>query len=160
MDYQTLDSYRYTWFYKHQEMPVSDDDLLTIKPLVENRSNQLWHQLVSKNANHPDLFAKEDWPAQPKTWINSANWQKNWDSDDALLPDEIDEHISWEMNTVVYFCYHADHIVETTWEMFSKYWKNFLFLDNGPILIGKRRKEVIQFLDDGSFKIGLKPDAL
>lgn len=158
MNYLELNDYRYQWFFKHKDMPLPDQSLLAIKPLAESYANQIWHQIISKNANHPDLFARDDWPNKAKTWQVQGQWQAAWDGQDSFLPDEIEEHIEWELNTVVYFCYHSDNILETSWEVFAKHWKNFLFLDNGPILFAKRRKEVVQFFDDGSFKLGIKPD--
>lgn len=157
MQYISLNDYRYAWFFTHRELPIEPQSLSLIKPLVESRSNQLWHQLVSKDANHPDLFLRTDWPAKSTSWKVTGKWQVCWESDDGDLPREIEEFIDWEGNTVVYFCYHADNIIETTWEVFCSHWKNFLFLDNGPILLGKRRNEVIQFNQDGQFKLGMKP---
>jgi len=156
MQYIPLDDYRYSWFFKHRELTVDDQALLHIKPLAETVANQIWHQMISKNANHPDLFHKEDWPLKQNSWKVHGQWQESWESSASDLPDEVENFIEWEANTVVYFCYHSDNIIETTWEVFSQHWKNFLFLDNGPILIGKRRKEVIQFHEDGHFSLGEK----
>ncbi|OUS20171.1 hypothetical protein A9R01_18085 ['Osedax' symbiont bacterium Rs2_46_30_T18] len=156
MEYISLNNYRYAWFFKHRDLPVEDDILQLIRPLAENSSSQIWHQLISKNANHPDMFEADDWPAKQSTWSQQAQWQSQWESDELDLPEQIEDFIDWEGNTVVYFCYHADNMIETTWEIFSRHWKNFLFLDNGPILIGKRRSEVIQFHHDGHFSLGCK----
>ncbi len=157
MDYISLENYRYTWFFKHQDLPIEESTLKLIKPLAEKSSDQLWHQLISKNVNHPDLFLKEDWPKRESTWQHQSNWQAAWEADKNNLPKIIQESFDWDKNTVVYFCYHADNIIETTWDVFVKHWKNFLFLDNGPILLAKRRQQVLQFFDTGEFKIGLKP---
>ncbi|MCJ8339970.1 MAG: DUF2947 domain-containing protein [Pseudomonadales bacterium] len=156
MEYISLDKYRYAWFFKHKELPISEANLQLIKPLAESSSAQIWHQLISQNANHPDLFQAEDWPHKKSSWSGKAQWQAQWDSEEQQLPDQIENFIDWEGNTVVYFCYNADNLIETTWEIFCQHWKNFLFLDNGPILIGKRRREVIQFHQDGYFSIGCK----
>ncbi|NQZ30719.1 MAG: DUF2947 domain-containing protein [Oceanospirillaceae bacterium] len=156
MQYIPLEEYRYAWFFKHKELPINEQGLAFIKPLTETLSNQIWHQLVSNNANHPDLFHKEDWPRKQHTWTQEGQWQANWEAPGIEFPQAIEEFIEWEGNTVVYFCYCADNIIETTWDVFRQHWKNFLFLDNGPILIAKRRKEVIQFTDNGHFKLGMK----
>ncbi|EPJ55519.1 MAG: hypothetical protein OFPI_03220 [Osedax symbiont Rs2] len=156
MDYISLNKYRYAWFFKHRDLPLAEDTLQWIKPLAESSSSQIWHQLISKNVNHPDLFKDDDWPIRQSTWKVKAQWQSQWESEQPNLPKQIEDFIDWEGNTVVYFCYHADNMIETTWEIFAKHWKNFLFLDNGPLLIGKRRNEVIQFHHDGSFSLGCK----
>lgn len=156
MQYISLNDYRYAWFFKHRELPINEQDLTLIKPLAETLSNQIWHQLISKNANHPDLFHKEDWPLKQQTWTEKGLWQDCWEAEGTEFPEAIEDFIEWEGNTVVYFCYSADNIIETTWDNFRKHWKNFLFLDNGPILIAKRRSEVIQFTDKGHFTLGKK----
>ncbi|EPJ44320.1 MAG: hypothetical protein OFPII_35780 [Osedax symbiont Rs1] len=156
MEYLPLEQYRYSWFFKHKDLLIEEASLALIKPLAEQDANQLWHRLISENVNHPELFVKHDWPIKHSTWQKTGEWQSAWDAVDAQLPKLIQNHIDWEQNSIVYFCYHADNIIETTWGVFCSHWKNFLFLDNGPILIGKRRNEVIQFNDNGQFSIGTK----
>ena len=73
------------------------------------------------------------------------------------LPELILEHINWDNNTVVYFCTARNNVIETTWMVFKRCWKNFLFMDDGSLLIGKKRKEVVQFLSNGTCKVGNKP---
>lgn len=156
MQYIPLKEYRYAWFFTHREMPVDEQTSTLIKPLCEADSNQIWQQQISKKANHPDLFAKDDWPSKHKTWQNEGQWQQQWESDASEMPDIVDQYIDWEDNSIVYFCYHADHIIETRWDVFRAHWKNFLFLDNGPILLGKRRSQVLQFFQTGQMKVGTK----
>jgi len=33
--------------------------------------------------------------------------------------------------------------------VFKRTWKAFLFLDNGPILVGKKKKQALQFHSNG-----------
>ena len=63
----------------------------------------------------------------------------------------------WEQNTVVYVCYDSENVIETTWGVFQRAWKNFLFMDDGTLIIGRKRKQVAQFFDNGQMRIGLKP---
>ncbi|WP_306556766.1 DUF2947 family protein [Colwellia sp. M166] len=74
-----------------------------------------------------------------------------------LLPEQILAHLAWDNNTVVYYCSARDNVIETTWAVFKRCWKNFLFMDDGAILIAKKRKETAQFLSTGYFKVGHKP---
>lgn len=157
MGYILLEKYRYAWFFYHKELLIAESELKAIKPLDSVSSHQIWHQLISKNANHPEFFDKSEWVGQPTTWHETGDWQAAWDSDDSSLPPLINEQVQWEGNTIVFFCYNNENIIETTWDVFTKNWKNFLFLDDGPILVGKRRKEVIQFQQNGQFLLGKKP---
>lgn len=154
MNYIPLEDYRYRWFFSHKDLPVAPADLLKIKPIANDSALQIWQQIISKRANHSELFHKDDWPKLSQTWLQTEQWQPAWESDESDLPDSVLDALNWEPETVVYFCYHSENIIETTWHVFKNSWKNFLFLDDGPILIGKRRDQVLQFLEDGQVKIG------
>lgn len=156
MAYISLDELKNAWIFKHKSLPISSEDKSKIKPMSSVRAVQLWDTFVSKQVDHPDFFKQGDWPFEAKNWLESANWESIWDSDDEGLPSLIIEHLSWDDNTVVYFCTSREKVIETTWLVFKRCWKNFLFMDDGTLLIGKKRNEAVQFFSNGSFKIGSK----
>lgn len=156
MSYQTIEQLKNAWIFKHKSLPISEQDLSKIKPMTTARANILWDTFISKQVDHPDFFKKGDWPFNPKNWTEQGKWENIWDGDDVELPALIREHLLWDKNTVIYFCSARNNIIETTWAVFNRCWKNFLFMDDGPILIGKKRKEVVQFTANGYFKIGHK----
>ncbi len=154
---QSLEQYRKAWIFRHKDMPVDEENLLRITPLGEARSLQLWQQHVSNQSQHPEHFEGDDWPAKESCWHEQGEWQELWESDEPDLPQSILQALDWAENTVVYFCYDSRDIVETKWDVFRKHWKNFLFFDDGPLLLGKKRKQVVQFHQDGSFSLGNRP---
>ncbi|MGJ8692971.1 MAG: DUF2947 domain-containing protein [Thalassotalea sp.] len=156
MSYLSLDDLKNAWIFRHQSLPIEPLDLSNIKPLDTERSRQVWDTFISKQVDHPDFFKVGDWPFNDKSWLAEGNWETSWDSDEAELPEEITAHLEWDHNTVVYFCPSRSKVIETTWEVFQRCWKNFLFMDDGSILIGKKRKQTVQFLSNGQFKIGNK----
>lgn len=157
MNYIPLSEYKKAWIFRHRDLPLSAEDLEQIKPMTEKRAAEVWSQNVSRQSTHYTHFCKGDWAGQGNTWEASSSWQGAWDSDDMALPEELAEFIQWDDNTVVYFCYESDHVIQTTWEVFKRAWKNFLFMDDGPLLIGRKRKEVAQFFENGQFKLGRRP---
>ncbi|WP_426415480.1 DUF2947 domain-containing protein [Aestuariirhabdus sp. LZHN29] len=157
MSQPSLDSYRKAWVFRHKDMPVTGADLEQILPLGEARSMQLWQQHVSRQSQHPEQFGGDDWAANATTWGHEGQWQAQWESEDAALPAELLEAIDWADNTVVYFCYHSRDVIQTHWGIFRRHWKNFLFFDEGPLLLGKRRLQVVQFHEDGRYTIGQRP---
>jgi len=157
MSYIPLEQLKNAWIFKHKSLPIVEAYLKKIKPMDISRSNILWDTFISKQVDHPDFFKKGDWPENKTSWLDQGKWESVWDSDDNALPELITEHIQWDNNTVVYFCISRKLIIESTWIVFKRCWKNFLFIDDGPILIGKKRKEAIQFSANGTFKIGVKP---
>jgi len=156
MNYISLDSLKNAWVFKHKSLPIESEILSQIKPMSEARSKVLWDTLISKQVDHPDFFKEGDWPFNKSNWLDTGNWEKRWDGDNADLPELITEHLQWDNNTVVYFCCSRNLVIETSWKVFALCWKNFLFMDDGTILIGKKRNQAVQFLSNGNFKVGNK----
>lgn len=156
MNYQPLEKLKNAWIFKHKSLPITEDDLLKIKPMSVERSNVLWDTFISKQVDHPDFFKKGDWPFDKSNWIEQAKWENVWESNEMALPSLITEHLKWDQNTIVYYCTSRNAIIETTWAVFQRCWKNFLFMDDGPILLGKKRPQAVQFNNNGLFKIGNK----
>ena len=155
MKYIPFDQYPKAWIFRHRDLPIPAEELAEIKPLTESRAEQIWAEHISRGCSHADHFAEGDWAAQSKNWLEKDFWQAAWDSDASALPELLGEYLSeWDDNITVYFCYQSDHIIETKWSVFRKHWKNFLFFDNGPILIGRKRKQAVQFFDNGTYRLG------
>lgn len=158
MKYLPLNNLKNAWIFKHKSLPIVDTDLNKIKLMAPERANVLWDTFISRQVDHPDFFKKGDWPTQKSRWLDQGNWENKWDSSEPQLPQLIMSHLTWDQNTAVYYCCSRDTVLETTWLIFQKYWKNFLFMDDGPILLGKRRQQVVQFNNNGNFKVGTKPE--
>ncbi|MCV5332999.1 DUF2947 domain-containing protein, partial [Escherichia coli] len=77
-----------------------------------------------------------------------------WQSDEHAMQEEVDAHIDLQDDVSVYFCYEKYNVIETKWSIFKKHWKNFLFYDDGPILIGRRRSQALWFDSKGMVKLG------
>ena len=157
MNYIELESYSRKWIFNHSSLPVNADDLANIKPFSKARAGQLWSQLISSQCNFTDQFSKGDWPHDQNTWLQEADWQQAWDNDDSNeLPEEVLAHLTWDDNSKVYFCYERFNMIETNWGTFKRNWKNFLFYDDGALLISAKRKEVLSFKESGTVLIGTR----
>ncbi len=157
MNYLSLDEYKKAWVFRHKDLPIDSTDLEKIKPMSQSRAANVWMSQISKNNDHPDFFVSSDWPAKNETWCDSIDWEKAWENDQEQLPEELMAHLDWDNNTVIYFCNSRMDIIETRWNIFKRYWKNFLFMSDGSLLIGKKRDEVVQFMETGQAKLGTKP---
>lgn len=156
MNYIDVSNYKKKWIFTHQSMPVLEDDMLLIRPMSPTRAGQLWSEQISKQSPSVSHFSTSEWPLQSTSWQKDIDWQSAWD-EDAELPLDFMQHFDWDDNVVVYFCYEKQDVIETKWGLFKTYWKNFLFYDDGPILLGKKKKEVAQFQQNGRVKLGKKP---
>ncbi len=156
MSYLPLDQYQRKWIFTHQSMPIPEADLAEIKPMDQARSAQLWKENISAQSPDSERLSSSDWPMKASNWIDEINWMANWEDDDLGLPEELLEHLDWQDDVTVYFCYEKYNVIETKWSVFKKHWKNFLFYDDGPILIGRRRKQALWFDSEGQVKLGYR----
>lgn len=154
MSYLPLEQYSRKWIFTHQSMPVSESDQAQIKPMSPSRSAQFWKENISAQSPDAERFSSQDWPKKAASWQQDISWMEAWESDEPALPAAILEHIDWQDDVTVYFCYEKYNVIETKWSVFKNHWKNFLFYDDGPILIGRRRAQALWFQTNGSVKIG------
>ena len=156
MSYLTLDEYQRKWIFTHQSMPVPEEDLAAIKPMTQVRASQLWKENISAQSPDADRLSSSDWPMKESNWKQEVDWMAAWEADDEAMPLELTEFIDWQDDVTVYFCYEKYNVIETKWSVFKKHWKNFLFYDDGPFLIGRRRKEALWFDTKGTVKLGFR----
>ncbi|MGB0893851.1 MAG: DUF2947 domain-containing protein [Parashewanella sp.] len=154
--YIPLDQFKKKWIFNHNELPVSEQDKLMIKPLSDKSSMKLWNMLISNKSSRSDLFSKGDWAARSNSWKKSDQWQTSWDSDTPELPQLLDEYIQWPDDTLVYFAYDKYQLIESTWEVFKRNWKCFLFFDDGPLLISPNFRQAVWFQQDGTYQLGIR----
>lgn len=154
--YQPLEAWKKAWVFRHQDLPVSEEDLTQIKPLTEQAATDIWRAHISESANHYSDFDPKDWPNKNSTWQETGQWQDHWDSDQGQLPELLESFLNWDDETLIWFCYDSEQVIESRYSVFKRCWKNFLFFDDGPILIGKKRKQAVQFHQDGNFQLGLR----
>ncbi|WEM43445.1 DUF2947 domain-containing protein [Photobacterium sp. DA100] len=153
MNYVELDNYSRKWIFTHASMPVTESDLALIKPFTQARSAQIWGEHVSRQSPDADHFEKGDWAHNDKIWSQAIDWQVAWDSDEPELPEEMLAFLDWEDNTTVYFCYEKYNVIETKWDVFKRNWKNFLFFDDGPMLLGRKKSQAVWFSSKGTFRL-------
>ncbi|PMO52455.1 hypothetical protein BCT11_24940 [Vibrio sp. 10N.222.52.B12] len=154
MSYLPLDEYQRKWIFTHQSMPVPEEDLAFIKPMSQARAAQFWKENVSAQSPDMDRLSSSDWLMKEQNWSQEVDWMAAWEDDEQGLPEEVITFIDWQDDVTVYFCYEKYNVIETKWSIFKKYWKNFLFYDDGPMLLGRRRSEALWFDSKGNVKLG------
>ncbi len=156
MNYIDFASYKKKWIFNHPSMPVAQADLLDIKPMATLRANQLWQEFVSKRSPTLLNLDQDEWVNTQDAWHEEMEWQESWESE-SDLSENFWQFFSMDENSIVYFCYDKQDIIETRWKIFRKYWKNFLFYDDEPLLLVKKKKLVAQFSQNGRVKLGVRP---
>lgn len=154
--YRSLAQVGKEWVFRRNEPFVSEEDRAAILLLSEPAGANIWRDYVSADFLFPDQFGSD-------VWVNtniqgSAEWETAWESDEEMLPEEVLAHVeTWGHDTKVYFCCHSDLVLETTWGVFQRTWKAFLFLDSDAVLIGRKKKQALQFCENGVVSLLLRP---
>lgn len=150
--YRPLSASGKDWVFLREEPFVSADDRASIQLLTETAGANIWRDYVSDTYLYPDLFDKEVWV---KTNVQAdVDWEKRWESDVPEMPEEALEFCGqWGDDTRIYFCCHSDLVLETTWSVFCRNWKAFLFLDSDGVLIGRKKKQALQFKENGRLSL-------
>lgn len=158
MSYLPLETFPKAWIFRRQDPKIQEDDLQHIRPLEQGRAASIWRDYVSAEADHPDQFGEQLWCRQASHIQEVCLWESIWDSEGADMPEPLLLFLErWDDTTTVYFCYDNEQVVETSWGVFKRSWKNFLFFDNGPMLLGKKKKQAIQFFSNGQCHLLLRP---
>ena len=159
MNYISLDEYTKAWVFRHQELLIPADSLALIKPMTPTRSAVLWSTFISRDKDHPDFFTDSDWVNQTDYFSQEdVFWEQAFEAEQPI-PEDILAHLDWQDNTTVYFCLSRDDVIETRFDVFKKHWQNFMFLADGSFLVGKKRKQVVQFLATGFARLGTQPES-
>lgn len=150
MAYTSLDSFSKSWIFRREDPKVEVQDLAEIRLLDEQSAASVWRDYISDGQIHPDHFTEQDWPNAVERQVMKVAWEKRWDATEEALPEEILAHFAaWGEETKVFFCCHNELVFEMPWAVFKRTWKAFLFLDNGPILVGRKKNQAVQFHSDG-----------
>lgn len=146
--YRPLSDSGKEWGFRREEPFVSEQDRAQILLLNPVAGANIWRDYVSDAYLFPDLFADDVWVKANR--VGGADWEALWESDESGFPVEALEHCdNWGDDTKIYFCCHADFVIETTWGVFLRTWKAFLFLDSDAILVGRKKKQALQFCANG-----------
>jgi Protein of unknown function (DUF2947) len=144
------------WYFDMNDLPISNEDRLRIKRLTEESSKTIWEKYISIHNHHPMLLDKDEWPNLPGTWYDKGVWVDAWNESDQNSFDNLIGKTLWKLDEIVYFAYGIELVLETTWSVFNRNWKNFLFDDEEPFLFSPNKKTVITFKESGIFYVGLR----
>ena len=147
------------WYFFDPDLLLPDTLRSQIMPLEREAALAFWAEFVSAvpHERHPMALPARHWLDNRD--LRGPNWQPSWNnpSDQDPIADFLQGRILWPDDAEVFFVWGHDYIVKTTWGIFLKAWRCFLFDDEGPFLISLGRPEFVQFGPGGSLAIGHKP---
>ncbi len=121
-------------FYNDPEMTRSDLDQIEI--LKEGGSSELWSSYISYRNRHYMLLEDDEWPslivAKNQSWYN---WTDDWNNDDLGSFKSKLLNLNILPSSNIYVLWMKEVGIKTKWGVFCNNWVNFLYEDEGCILV-------------------------
>jgi hypothetical protein len=147
--YINMDQFGANWFFYIEDMMVSNEDMKNIKPLSIEYSSLLWNQSINNHKRHFTLFSKDERQALLLKKID-YDWQADWNNDEyENFSDYLKGNIIYKPYDIIVVFWSKECAAETSWEIFLKHWANFLFDDEGVILLNTTNGNMLVFCSDG-----------
>jgi hypothetical protein len=144
------------WWCFEDRYPISPADRAAILPLEKASACSLWDELVSADPNerHAMLLRPGHWIGQ--VVAAGPAWQEYWNHPER--PDAVAaflrSQVGWPEEVDVYFMWMREQAVRVSWGVFLRTWRNFLFDDEGPLLIRLQEPTFVLFSPTGQLGVG------
>lgn len=97
------------------------------------------------------LLDSTEWKSLIQDDIIIYNFEQDWNNNNYIgLQEVLTKFVQFNADNTIFFFWGRNSGVETTWEVFLKYWINFLFDDEGPVLINPDSNIIIIFGPNGN----------
>lgn len=139
----------------YDDPPISDED----KKLIENldgKSKQIWDSLVSHSNRHFMMLIDDEWPAKLISENNVLyNWLNDWNNNHIHRFRDKLHTLPFSDNEFIYIFWMREIGIQTTWKTFCNNWINFLYEDEGFILVSQYSPNSL-ILSNGKSWYGLR----
>ncbi len=119
----------------HNDPAMSSIDLERINILDEKSSSDIWNKYVSAKNRHFMLLDDDEWPSKITNNEIWHNWSNEWNNDDKQPYKLALESLKIPTQSKLYVLWMKEIGIETNWEVFCNNWLNFLYEDEGCILV-------------------------
>jgi hypothetical protein len=121
-------------FLNDPEMSLEDQELIQIMSSAE--SSEKWKKFVSKVNRHFMLLGNDEWPSLiVKQGCILYNWLSDWNSNRYYEFRSVLEKQGIPSDSLLYVFWMRETGVVTNWGVFCRNWSNFLYEDEGCILV-------------------------
>ncbi|GKX68629.1 DUF2947 domain-containing protein [Inconstantimicrobium mannanitabidum] len=152
--YISMEELQNKWFFYVEDMKIPDEDINTIRPLSKEYSSLIWNENISSLKHHFALFREEEKQLLQLEKVD-YDWQEDWNNDQYdNLKEYLSKNIPYITSDKIIVFWQKQSSVETGWEIFLKHWPNFLFEDEGVVLMNKTNDNILLFTSDGRLQMG------
>ena len=147
------------WSFFHDAAPVPDADRARIRRLDDASSQSAWDTVVGHRI--PATVAVRDgWLSELSGSGEPFVWRRAWNAaDDRWAASNLLPRLPWRDDASVLFIWRPTRSVRTTFDVFLRRWRAFLFDDEGPLLVSTDHPEVAWFWPTGAGRFGRRPAA-
>lgn len=144
-----MDQFGSNWFFYVEDMVLPSEDIENIKPLSKEYSSVVWNQNINNHKHHFALFSKNERQALLLKKID-YDWQADWNNEVyENFSDYLKGNILYKPYDIIVVFWSKECAAETSWKIFLKHWANFLFDDEGVILLNTLNENLLVFCSDG-----------
>ncbi|CAH0525758.1 DUF2947 family protein [Vibrio hippocampi] len=127
-------------FYDDPKMSSKDLDQIDI--LSEKDCVEKWSAYISKVSRHYMRMRDDEWPVKIVSGKNCFyHWLESWNSDNFLEFSNRLQDIGIPDNSTLIVFWMREIGLKTSWGVFRRNWGNFLYEDEGCILVLPERDE-------------------
>lgn len=147
------------WSFFHDAAPVPDADRARIRRLDDPSSQSAWDTVVGQRIP-ATVVVRDGWLCELSRSGEPFEWHKAWNAgDNQWAASQLRPHFTWKDDTPVLFIWRPTWSVLTSFEVFVRYWRAFLFDDEGPLLVSMEHPEVAWFWPTGAGRFGQRAAA-
>lgn len=142
-EYMSMDEFDGNWWFYDESIRVPDNDILLIKPFTKMQSERLWEKFISKRNRHFMLLDGDEFITIGEP---AYKWLDDWnDYDFNKMSTYLRKSISYKYEDYIIVFYMKEISIRTTWNIFLKHWINFLFEDEGTIVLNPKSECILVF---------------
>ena len=149
--------------FLHDDPKLPQKAADSIAVLGRSQAEKLWDRFIGAGRvltkrRHFMLLSENEWPSQlTRTALSSFEWAEDWDANrHGPFRDWLRTHCDASDDSSVHILYMREHCVTTLWTTFCDHWINFLYEDEGVILLLPSRAEAFLF-SNGRAWVGRRP---
>ncbi len=120
----------------HDDPKLPEEVLAKVRILEEPECISKWEEFVSEKNRHFMLLNDDEWPSEIVRSNNSFyNWFDDWNNNNYSGFGSILKKLDIPLENQIFLFWMKEIAAETTWDIFCKFWINFLYEDEGVILV-------------------------
>ena len=121
----------------YNDPPIPEEVMRTIAILSRSKSGDLWDRHVSRIGRHFMLLGDSEWPAKITSCsLPFYRWFEDWNANRfEEFTKKLQTQVRAEADAEVLVFWMREHAIRTIWSSFSSHWINFLYEDEGVIVL-------------------------